>query len=111
MRTTTIVAAAALLTLAGCASNTSDAADGGMNKQNAKSQCEQAAEERSDDPGNVKFSGQSETTFTEIDGGWDVSGWVDNPNGTGGFERFNYACQVTPAEGDQVNVKLDITAR
>lgn len=110
MRTTIALTAAALLALAGCSSETSDTA-GGVNKHNAKTHCENAAEERSEDPGNMKFSGQTETTFTEIDGGWDVSGWVDNPNGRGGAERFTYTCQVTAADGDQVNVQLDIESR
>ncbi|WP_066584569.1 hypothetical protein [Corynebacterium provencense] len=82
----------------------------GVGKWDAQTQCEAAAKERSSDPNNVKFSGATDTAFVEIKDGWQVVGWVDNPNGLGGYTHHEYTCSVesTDQEG-KVNVGLDIS--
>lgn len=83
--------------------------DSSVGKWDAKTQCEAAAKERSSDPNNVKFSGATDTAFVEIKDGWQVVGWVDNPNGLGGYTHHEYTCSVesTDQEG-KVNVGLNI---
>lgn len=101
---TLTAAATTLLTLTACSGE-----ENGLNEHNSQLYCENMAEERTDDPRGIEFSGNIDTSHIETDTGWMIHGWVDYPNNFGGSERYYYECSVEPQEYGQVLVSLYVT--